>query len=56
VQPQDNLSDAATVSSLQSEMSLKYHHLEQKVQEFMLSQTQTNDETKTYVDKSIAAI
>ena len=55
---QENASttETETISSMQSELSMRYHDLEQKLQTFMLSQDTINNETKTYVDNSIVTL
>ena len=49
-------SDIITVSSIQSDLSSKYQELENKFQAFMTSQEHINNETRVYVDNSIASM
>ena len=49
-------SETETVSSFQSELSLRCNELEQKLQAFMQSQEKINTDTRIYVDTSIAAM
>ena len=56
VQENASTAETETISSLQSELSMRYHDLEQKLQTFMQSQDSINNDTRTYVDNSIATM
>ena len=48
--------DTGSVDSLTSELSLKYQELEKQVKSLLQSQEQNQQDTKAYVDNSIAAM
>ena len=52
----DKIPDTNSISSYNSELSLKCNALEKQVQALIESQEQQSRETKTYVDESVAAM
>ena len=48
--------DSSSVGSLTSDLSMKYQELEKQVQSILQSQEQAQNDTKTYVDSSIATM